>query len=53
VSRSLTPEVYLEKAERALSAARIFLSADNDDATWALGQAEAFVAAIKVQFSMG
>jgi uncharacterized protein (UPF0332 family) len=29
LSRSLTPQVYLEKAERALSAARILLNADN------------------------
>jgi len=31
VSRSLTPEVYMEKAERALSAARILLRADNPE----------------------
>ncbi len=31
MSGSLTPEVYVEKAERVLSAARILLSADNPE----------------------
>jgi uncharacterized protein (UPF0332 family) len=31
VSRTITPGVYFEKAERALSAARVLLSADNTE----------------------